>query len=75
MKKHERKSKKNRRRAEAYGRKIVRLREDSAGQSRKPALLIQQESLERQARLIAYGMTLAKAYAGMPKIDPIYLKA
>ncbi len=72
MKKHERKNKKNRRRAEAYARKIVRLREDSVGQSRKPALLIQQESIELQAMIIAYGMMLAGAYAGMPKIEALY---
>lgn len=72
MKKSERKAKKERRRADAYARKIVRLREDSVGQSRKPALLVQQESFDRQSRLIDYGLMLARAYAGMPKIEPIY---
>lgn len=72
MRKKDRKLKKDRRRAAAYDRKIVRLREDSVGQSRKPALLVQQESFDRQSRLMDYGMMLARAYAGMPKIEPIY---
>lgn len=72
MKKCDRKIKKDRKRSEAYGRKIVRLREDSVGQSRKPALLVHQESLDRQFRLIAYGLMIARAYARMPKIEPLY---
>lgn len=72
MKKTERKAKKSQRRADAYARKIVRLREDSVGQSRKPALLVQQESFERQARIIEYGLMLARVYAGRPKIEALY---
>lgn len=74
MKKKDRKIKKDRRRADAYARKIVRLREDSVGQSRKPALLVHQESFDRQSRLIAYGLMLARAYAGMPPISSLFYR-
>lgn len=72
MRKRDRRTKKYRRRADSYARKIVRLREDSVGQSLKPALLVQQESFERQSRIIEYGLMLARAYAGMPKIEALY---